>query len=95
MSEPSEPGRTGAAAGVEPLLLLSRDGCGLCEQMRMELAELADRCCLPPVVLANVDDDPRWRRRYGLKIPVLLWGSQPIAVTRLDRDEVLRLFRPR
>jgi hypothetical protein len=80
---------------MEPLRLLTREGCGLCEQMREELAELAGRCSLPPLVVVDVDDDPQWQRRYGLKIPVLLWGEEPIAITRLDPDEVLRLFRNR
>lgn len=80
---------------METLRLLSREGCGLCEQMREELAALAASCDLPPLAVADVDDDPRWQRRYGAKIPVLLWGDAPIAVTRLDRDEILRLFRRR
>jgi hypothetical protein len=80
---------------MQPLRLLTREGCELCEQMREELAELAARLSLPPVVVADVDDDPQWRRRYGLKIPVLLWGEEAIAVTRLDPAEILRLFRPR
>ncbi len=77
------------------LRLLTRAGCELCDQMREQLAELAGRCALPPVVLSDVDDDPRRQRRYGLKIPVLLWGDEAIAVTRLDPEEILRLFRRR
>ena len=52
------------------LLLLSRPECHLCEEFRAQLEqafpgrfEVRERC---------VDDDPEWRRRFGLKIPVLL-----------------------
>lgn len=52
------------------LLLLTRPECQLCEEFRAELErafpgrfEVREAC---------VDDDPDWRRRYGLKIPVLL-----------------------
>lgn len=95
MNERDTPGRPAARPPLDRLLLLGREDCGLCEQMREELGELASRCRLPPVVFADVDADPLWQRRYGCKIPVLLWGEQPIAVTRLDPDEILRLFRPR
>ncbi len=91
---PSVDARAASPDPGEPALrLLMREGCELCEQMREQLAELAGRCPLPPVVLSDVDDDPSWQRRYGLKIPVLLWGDVAIAVTRLDPEEILRLFR--
>jgi len=81
-----------AAAG---LLLLTREECGLCEAMQAELAELAQSLPLPPISFADVDSDPQWQLRYGLKVPVLLWDGQPIATTRLDPVEIRRLFRPR
>lgn len=77
------------------LTLLRREGCGLCEEMLAELAELAAQWPLPPVDTADVDADPDWQRRYGLRIPVLLWDGEPIAWTTLDRAEIARLFRPR
>ncbi|MGH8442607.1 MAG: glutaredoxin family protein [Nevskiaceae bacterium] len=52
------------------LLLLTRPGCELCEEFRAELEQ-----AFPgrfDVREACVDDDADWRRRYGLKIPVLL-----------------------
>lgn len=49
--------------------LLTREGCGLCEEF-----EVALRAHLPGVelVLADVDSREEWRRRYGLRVPVLL-----------------------
>lgn len=53
------------------LTLLSRDGCGLCE----EFAE-AYRAAFPAqreqLLIADVDSRPGWQGRYGLVIPVLL-----------------------
>jgi hypothetical protein len=33
------------------------------------------------------------QRRYGLKIPVLLWGETLLCAHRLDVDELLRLLK--
>ena len=76
-------------------MLLVREDCELCEQMQQDLADLASRMALPAVTLLDVDSDPEWLRRFGLKVPVLLWDGQPIAVTRLDPVEIHRLFRSR
>ncbi len=75
--------------------MLVREGCDLCEALQLELLDLGQVLSLPPLELADVDSDPDWQRRYGLKIPVLLWDDQPIATTRLDQAEIRRLFRPR
>lgn len=77
------------------LTLLTREGCGLCEEMTDELAHLGARLDLPPVDSLDVDSDPELLRRHGHKIPVLLWDGVPIAVTRLDAGEIERLFRVR
>jgi hypothetical protein len=77
------------------LVLLTREECGLCETMQLELAELAHSLPLPPLVLLDVDSSPDLQRRHGLKVPVLLWDGQVIATTRLDPAEIRRLFRPR
>ena len=77
------------------LTLLGRQECGLCEEMAEALEALACELPLPPVDWADVDSDPDWQRRYGLKIPVLLWDGEPIAVTRLDPAEIRRLLRSR
>jgi hypothetical protein len=84
-----------SGGGNSRLLLLVREGCELCEALQAELLDLGQAVPLPPLELADVDSDPEWQRRYGLKIPVLLWDGQPIATTRLDPAEIRRLFRPR
>jgi hypothetical protein len=81
------------------LTLLSREGCGLCEEfaaeLATELATLGAQRSLPPLEIADVDSDPEWQRRYGLKIPVLLWDGEPVLTTFFDAAELQRLFRVR
>ena len=74
-------------AGREPprLVLYSRAGCALCDEMAEELAAwLADRPYSCEV--RDVDADPVARARFGLMIPVLLVDSQPACSGRLDTD---------
>jgi hypothetical protein len=75
------------------LLLLTRVECELCEQMRSALEALGRRVPLPPVRLVDVDGDPQLRRRYGLKVPVLLLKDSPICSGRLDEGELLAALR--
>lgn len=89
------PRLSGLSEPVPPLLLLTRPECGLCEEFEAGLAALARECPLPPVHKVDVDSDPVLRRRYGLDIPVLLWGGAVVCRHRLDRDELLRLLRAR
>ena len=81
------------AAEVPRLILLTRPDCGLCEEMQLELRALAACAPLPQVTLVDVDSDPGLRRRYGLKIPVLLLDSIPVCSHRLDAQELLRLLK--
>jgi len=77
------------------LTLLTREGCGLCEEFADELLHLRASVTLPPLETLDIDSNPELLRRYGHKIPVLLWDGAPIAVTRLDPGEIERLFRVR
>jgi hypothetical protein len=77
------------------LVLLGREGCGLCEEFESELRALSERLSLPPLERRDVDADPELQRRYGMRIPVLLWDGVPIAATHFDSREIERLFRPR
>ncbi len=77
------------------LVLLGREGCGLCEEFETQWHALAERLALPPLEWRDVDADPELRRRYGDRIPVLLWDGVSIATTHFDAAEIERLFRPR
>lgn len=77
------------------LTLLGRPGCGLCEEFLEELQRLSATQPLPPLAVLDVDDDPVLARRHGLHIPVLLLDGVVVCRHRLDREELVRLLRPR
>ncbi len=68
-------------------LLYSRPGCGLCEEMLLELAALPAAAQVGVDVL-DVDADPAAKLRYGHKIPVLLYAAELVCHGRLDPEEV-------
>jgi len=72
------------------LVVLSREGCGLCEDMLHALADLERHHGLPAVKVVDVDSDPELTRRYGLKVPVLLLDGRVICHYTLNSQELLR-----
>jgi len=77
------------------LTVLSRDGCELCEELLLELAQLGTTVELPPIQVRDVDSDALLSRRYGLDVPVLLLDGVKVCQHRLDPQELVRLLRPR
>jgi hypothetical protein len=75
------------------LVVLSREGCGLCLDMLHELAELERAQSLPVVTVIDVDTDPELATQFGLKVPVLLLDGSVICHYTLNSNEVLRLIR--
>ena len=73
------------------LTLYSRADCALCDEL---LAELAPWAAARDAVIEilDVDRDPVTRRRWGLKIPVLLVDGETAACGRLDWDALERLW---
>jgi hypothetical protein len=81
-----------AAAARTALTLLIRPGCGLCddfvEAFAAELPEL-----FAQLAMADVDERAEWRKRFGLKIPVLLDPTgEAICETFLDTAKVRSRF---
>ena len=74
------------------LVVVSREGCGLCEDMLYALADLEQHQGLPPVAIVDVDSDPELTRRYGLKVPVLLLDGTVICHYTLNSQELFRLI---
>jgi Glutaredoxin-like domain (DUF836) len=68
-------------------VLYSRPGCGLCEEMLSELAALPAAQGIAIDVL-DVDREPAARKRYGHKIPVLLYAGELVCHGHLDPEEV-------
>ncbi len=74
------------------LVVYSREGCGLCDEMIAELAVwLAGRPLSAEV--RDVDSDPGLRERYGLMVPVLAVDGQPVCSGRLDTELLEDLLR--
>jgi hypothetical protein len=71
-------------ARVPPTLVVyTRAGCGLCDEMVADLtAWLAGRDL--EVELRDVDADPASRERFGLKVPVLAVDGVPVVSGRFD-----------
>ena len=76
------------------LVVISREGCGLCDEMLHGLAELEREQTLPPVTVVDVDSNPELVRQFGLKVPVLLLDGSVICHYTLNSKELLRLLRP-
>ena len=77
------------------LVVISREGCGLCDEMLHELAELERSQSIPPVTVVDVDSDPELARKFGLKVPVLMLDGSVICHYTLNSQELLRLIAPR
>ncbi len=73
------------------LVVLSREGCHLCEDMLQQLADLERAGSIPTVAIVDVDSDPALARQYGLKVPVLLLDGSVICHYTLNSQELLRL----
>jgi predicted thioredoxin/glutaredoxin len=73
------------------LVVLSREGCGLCDDMLRELALLESRQSIPAVTIVDVDSDADLARQYGVKVPVLLIDGSVICHYTLNSKELLRL----
>jgi glutaredoxin len=73
------------------LVVLSREGCGLCHDMLMALAELERERSIPEVQVVDVDSDPELARQFGVKVPVLLLDGSVICHYTLNSKELLRL----
>lgn len=72
--------------------LLSRPRCHLCDEMESLLREVLPGLGIQFTV-HDVDNDPKWRSRFGEVIPVLLRDGQPVAKVHLDRRRLLRLAK--
>lgn len=79
--------------GPVRLRLLSRPGCGLCEELRREVDHLLGDV-LREWEIVDIDSDPELVRRYGEAIPILYVNGRLFAKTRLPNLAArLRLLR--
>ena len=73
------------------LVVLSREGCHLCEDMLLGLAGLERDGSIPEVKVVDVDSDAELARQFGLKVPVLLLDGSVVCHYTLNSKELLRL----
>ena len=66
------------------LAVVTREGCGLCEQTVEDLHELGSRAALPPISAIDLQSDPGLEQRFILEVPVLLLDGRVVCHGRLD-----------
>jgi predicted thioredoxin/glutaredoxin len=67
------------------LILVTRDGCHLCEQALAELRALGHE-----PELADVDADERLHDLYDWRVPVVLVDGRVVAEGKVSKDQLLR-----
>jgi glutaredoxin len=71
------------------LILIGRDDCPLCAEMRATLDEVLPHQGVE-VQERNVDEDPELKRVYGDEIPVLLLGDREVVRHRVTAEDLRR-----
>jgi hypothetical protein len=73
---------------MRALILYSRPGCHLCEDLAVQLAPLLRGRATLEIV--DVGSSVALERRYGLRIPVLVDGDVELSSYPLDAERVTR-----
>ena len=76
------------AEPLDCLLLYMRRNCHLCEDMMEQLEELRSIHGFS-IEQRDVDDNPLWKKEYGGRVPVLVFGQTVISQYYLDRKTLL------
>ena len=71
---------------MKQLMVMSRAGCHLCEQVIEELVPLIRGRAQLEVI--DIDTDPQLVARYGLRVPVVVADDRDLSEFPLDRDAV-------
>jgi hypothetical protein len=75
---------------VSRLVLYSRRGCHLCEEMLEDLESLCRDAALEVI---DVDGDAALVSRYGARVPVLVADDREVCAGRLDRTALAACLR--
>jgi hypothetical protein len=70
--------------------LYSRRGCHPCELMLERLLELTRGKVA--VEVHDVEGNPDWLQKFGLRVPVLTFGEELVCEFRLDTDAVVTVI---
>ena len=73
------------------LIIYSRPGCHLCDEMKAVIQRVAR---VIPLALEEIDisTDPALEARYGLEIPVLMMGGKKAAKYRVTEEELRKML---
>ena len=72
------------------LIVYSRQGCHLCEQLIEALLPLVrDRLA---VEVRDIDTDEDWQRAYATRIPVVEYDGELVCQYHLDREALARIL---
>ena len=74
---------------MDSLVVYSREGCHLCEQLIEELLPLI-RGKLD-VNVQDIDSRPEWQAEYGMRIPVVEWNGEFVCQYTLDELAIRRI----
>ena len=72
------------------ITVFSRPGCHLCEELVEALLPMV-RGRLA-VDVQDVDQQPEWQSRYGLRIPVVCYDGEELSEFTLDRAAIERVL---
>jgi hypothetical protein len=76
---------------MAPIVVYSRQGCHLCEELIEELSPLV-RGRLE-LEIRDIDSDPAWHERFWQDIPVVEYRGEVICRHFLDRDAITGILR--
>jgi len=76
------------------VILYSRPGCHLCDEMKAVVNRVARQT---PIALEEIDitTDPALENRYGTEIPVLMVDGKKAAKYRVSEGELTRIINTR
>jgi glutaredoxin len=77
------------------LIIYSKPGCHLCEEMKAIVARLITSYQGVSLEEIDISADPELLDRYGLEIPVLLIEGKKVAKYRISEEELRRVLSSR
>lgn len=75
---------------MNSLVIYSRQGCHLCEQLIEELLPLT-RGQLD-FDIRDIDSRPEWQTEYGIRIPVVEYEGKVVCQYTLDKPAIQRIL---
>ena len=73
----------------QDLILITRDDCSLCDQMRATIEEVLPHQGVR-LQEKNVDSDPELKKTYGDEVPVLMLGDREVVRHRVSAEDLRR-----